>query len=60
MNKKYIPLFILLVLILIPLLVKLVFVDLKVLEATINVGGYLGFNIDDDKLYFGTINSAKI
>src|SRR3989338_2356040 len=58
MNKKYIPLFILLVLILIPLLVKLVFVDLKVLEATINVGGYLGFNIDDDKLYFGTINSG--
>ena len=58
MNNKYIFLIILIVLILIPLLVKIVFVDLKVFEANINVGGYLGFTIEDDKLYFGTVNSG--
>lgn len=58
MNNKYILLFILLVLVLIPLLVKMVFVDLKVLEATVNVGGYLGFTTENDKLYFGTVSSG--
>ena len=60
MNNKYIFLIILIVLILIPLLVKIVFVDLKVFEANINVGGYLGFTIEDDKLYFGTVSSGGI
>ena len=40
---------------LIPFFIDYMLYDVKDLQTSVGVGGYLGFNIDTDKLYFGTL-----
>ena len=58
MKKIYIFIIPILIFIITLICIKLVLYEIKELPATINVGGYLGFNIDTDKLYFGTLKAG--
>jgi len=54
MKLKYLIILIVLIILVIPLLSVIFLEEVKTIEATVTIGDYLGFNIDTDKLYFGT------
>ncbi len=59
MKRLHFVIIILAILIIIPILTRLLIVDVKEIPATVNVGGYIGVNVDTDKLYFGTLGAGN-
>ena len=55
MRKIFIVLAAIIIVSLIPFFIDYMLYDVKDLQTSVGVGGYLGFNIDTDKLYFGTL-----
>ncbi len=55
MKKINIFIIILIYLIIITLFYFLIIVDIKTYDYTFNVGDHTGFNVDNDKFYFGTL-----
>lgn len=53
--KKYILILLLVVILSVPFLTLLMIVEVTEIPTTVTVGSELGFNVDTDKLYFGTL-----
>ena len=53
--KRYLLVLLLALILLIPFLTFFMIVGVREIDTTVAVGGELGFNVDTDKLYFGTL-----